>query len=86
MIISLRPYNFLAMNQSSFSPTPDDNLRKRLMTVEGTMPQLLGINRYGRGESHSLRQIFQVIENEGYLPSAALAEAGRKEEPQGCLI
>jgi hypothetical protein len=58
MIISLRLYKFLAMNQSSFSPTPDDSLRKRLMTVEGTMPQWLGINMDGRGESHSLRQIF----------------------------
>jgi hypothetical protein len=58
MIIRLRLYKFLAVNQSSFSPTPVDNLRKCLMTVEGTMPQLAGINLDGRGEPRSLRQIF----------------------------
>jgi len=37
----------LAMNQSSFSPTIDEYLRKRLMPVEGAIPQLAGIDMYG---------------------------------------
>src|SRR5579872_3154377 len=35
------------MNQSSFSPTIDEYLRKRLMPVEGAIPQLTGIEMYG---------------------------------------
>src|ERR1700729_4496826 len=35
------------MNQSSFSPTIDEYLRKRLMPVEGAIPQLAGIDMYG---------------------------------------
>src|ERR1700686_3829208 len=35
------------MNQSSFSPTIDEYLRKRLMPVEGAIPQLTGIDMYG---------------------------------------
>src|SRR6202167_347307 len=35
------------MNQSSFSPTIDEYLRKRLMPVEGAIPQLPGIEMYG---------------------------------------
>src|SRR5271154_6644265 len=35
------------MNQSSFGPTIDEYLRKRLMPVEGAMPQLTGIDMYG---------------------------------------
>jgi hypothetical protein len=35
------------MNQSSFSPTIDEYLRKRLMPVEGAIPHLAGIDMYG---------------------------------------
>ena len=35
------------MNQSSFGPTIDEYLRKRLMPVEGAIPQLAGIDMYG---------------------------------------
>src|SRR3982074_2609327 len=35
------------MNQSSFGPTSDEYLRKRLMPVEGAIPQLAGIDMYG---------------------------------------
>ena len=35
------------MNQSSFGPTIDEYLRKRLMPVEGAIPQLAGIEMYG---------------------------------------
>src|ERR1700751_3481245 len=35
------------MNQSSFSHTIDEYLRKRLMPVEGAIPQLAGIEMYG---------------------------------------
>jgi hypothetical protein len=35
------------MNQSSFSPSIDEYLRKRLMPVEGAIPQLAGIDMYG---------------------------------------
>src|SRR6202035_10227 len=35
------------MKQSSFSPTIDKYLRKRLMPVEGAIPQLAGIDMYG---------------------------------------
>jgi hypothetical protein len=35
------------MNQSFFSPTIDEYLRKRLMPVEGAIPQLAGIEMYG---------------------------------------
>jgi serine phosphatase RsbU (regulator of sigma subunit) len=35
------------MNQSSFSPTIDEYLRRRLMPVEGAIPQLAGIDMYG---------------------------------------
>jgi hypothetical protein len=35
------------MDQSSFSPTIDEYLRKRLMPVEGAIPQLAGIDMYG---------------------------------------
>src|ERR1700728_1092382 len=35
------------MNQASFSPTIDEYLRKRLMPVEGVIPQLAGIDMYG---------------------------------------
>jgi hypothetical protein len=35
------------MNQSSLSPTIDEYLRKRLMPVEGAIPQLAGIDMYG---------------------------------------
>src|SRR5512140_936931 len=35
------------MNQSSFSPTIDEYLRKRLMPVEGAIPHLTGIDMYG---------------------------------------
>jgi hypothetical protein len=34
------------MNQSSFSPTIGEYLRKRLMPVEGAIPQLAGIDMY----------------------------------------
>ena len=35
------------MNQSSFRPAIDEYLRKRLMPVEGAIPQLAGIEMYG---------------------------------------
>jgi len=35
------------MNQSSFSPTIDEYLRKRLMPVEGAIQQLAGLDMYG---------------------------------------
>jgi hypothetical protein len=35
------------MNQSSLGPTIDEYLRKRLMPVEGAIPQLAGIDMYG---------------------------------------
>jgi len=35
------------MNQSSSGPTIDEYLRKRLMPVEGAIPQLAGIDMYG---------------------------------------
>src|SRR5580704_17681847 len=35
------------MNQSSLSTTIDEYLRKRLMPVEGAIPQLAGIDMYG---------------------------------------
>src|ERR1700685_489693 len=35
------------MNQTSFGPTIDEYLRKRLMPVEGAIPQLAGIDMYG---------------------------------------
>ena len=35
------------MNQSSLSPTIDGYLRKRLMPIEGAIPQLAGTDMYG---------------------------------------
>ncbi len=45
--LNCRGRKFLAMNQSSFSPTIDEYFRKRLMPVEGAIPQLAGIDMYG---------------------------------------
>jgi hypothetical protein len=43
----LKRHKSLAINQSSFSPTVDEYLRKRLTPVEGAIPQVAGIDIYG---------------------------------------